>query len=103
MAAIAQVPFEQPLREALADGSAGAGLRVGLRGGPEAYLRYMAERFTAYQRTNPMIAYLDAALLLVAEHREHGVVGALIADQRGGRSSTPFARLARRSGSGSRR
>lgn len=79
IAEIAQVPFEAPLRDAMLEGSAGAGLRVGLRGGPDAFMRYMAERLTAHQRTNPMLAYLEAALVLVAEHRDQGVVGGLIA------------------------
>lgn len=77
--AMAQVPFEQMLREAIEDGSACAGLRAGVRGGHEAYMRYMAERFTAHQYTNLMSAYVEAALVLVAEHRDQGVLGGLMA------------------------
>lgn len=78
VAELAQVPFEEPFRAALLDGSAGAGLRLGLRDGPEAYLRYMGEQFDAHQH-NPMVVYLQAALMLVAEQTDHGVVGGLMA------------------------
>jgi hypothetical protein len=41
----------------------------------------MAERFATHQRTNPMVAvaYLQAALVLVAEQRQQGYGGGLIA------------------------
>jgi GNAT superfamily N-acetyltransferase len=79
VAAIADAPFENLLQDALTEGTAGAGLRVGLRSGVEVYTTYMAERFEAHQRTDLLLPYFDAALVLVAEHREQGVLGGLIA------------------------
>jgi GNAT superfamily N-acetyltransferase len=79
LAELAGAPFEQQLRDGIADGTAGAGLRTCLRDGHDAYTRYMAQRFTEHQRDNPILAYTHAALVLVAEHRDTGVVGALIA------------------------
>jgi GNAT superfamily N-acetyltransferase len=49
-----------------------------LRGGWDGFIRCMAELFLAHQ-DDPLPAYLAAALVLVAEHRDHGIVGALIA------------------------
>lgn len=79
VAATAEVPFEQPMKDALEEGIAGAGLRAGLRAGPDEYWRHMARRLSEEGRTNPMKAYLDSALLLVADHQQDGVVGGLIA------------------------
>ena len=58
--------------------TAGMALCAGLRGGWDGFTRCMAEQFFAH-RDDPLPAYLAAALVLVAEHRDRGVVGALIA------------------------
>ncbi|GGN29288.1 hypothetical protein GCM10011609_86200 [Lentzea pudingi] len=79
---MAGAPFEKPLREAVAEGLAGVGLRAGLRAGNyRAYWEQMAPRFPGLikQGLSPLMAYMDAALVLVADHRDHGVVGGLIA------------------------
>lgn len=63
---------------AVTDGSAGAALRAGLRDGRDGFTRHMVEQFSAH-RDNGLFAYLSAALVLVAEHREDGIIGALVA------------------------
>lgn len=79
---LAGAPFETPLRDAITTETAGAGLRAGLRTtGVPGYRRFMAEQFSALGRQahSPLEAYLHAALVLVAEHRDDGVVGGLLA------------------------
>ncbi|MFD0480431.1 GNAT family N-acetyltransferase [Nonomuraea thailandensis] len=49
-----------------------------MRGGPDAFHRHLAEQF-ARSFDDPLQAYLHAALVLVAEHRDRGIVGTLIA------------------------
>jgi GNAT superfamily N-acetyltransferase len=44
----------------------------------EGFNRHMAEQFIAHG-DDPLQAYLSAALVLVADHREHGVIGTVIA------------------------
>ncbi|WNV84727.1 hypothetical protein [Umezawaea sp. Da 62-37] len=79
LAALAQVTLEAPVRDAMQTGTAGAGLRAGLRsGGHAGYRRFMSIRFSE-ETLFPMRPYMDAALVLVAEHRDDGLVGALIA------------------------
>jgi hypothetical protein len=78
LAALAGVDVEEDLAAAVTAGTAGAALRAGLREGQEGFARYMARQFIA-NRDEPMHAYLSGALVLAAEHREHGVIGALIA------------------------
>ncbi len=75
-------PMLDPDIAAAVDGkTAGSGFRVGLRRGREAFLRHMADQFGAHaERGEHFAAYLHAALVLVAEHRDHGIVGTLIAN-----------------------
>jgi GNAT superfamily N-acetyltransferase len=75
---LAGVELDDHTAAAVTDGTAGAALRAGLRDGREGFTRHMAERFFALPAGSPA-AYLSAALVLVAEHREHGIVGALVA------------------------
>jgi GNAT superfamily N-acetyltransferase len=81
IAELAGTQVEQPVHEAITQNTAGAGVRAGLRDGITGYGTFMTERFSGlYQHhADPLRAYLDAALVLVAEHRAHGVVGGLIA------------------------
>lgn len=78
LAALAGVRLEGELVSAVTAGTAGAALRAGLRNGRDGFARHIAEQFIAHP-DEPLHAYLSAALILVAEHREQGVVGALIA------------------------
>jgi GNAT superfamily N-acetyltransferase len=75
---LAGVELDDETAAAVTAGSAGAALRAGLRGGREGFTRHMAEQFFAHPAGSPL-AYLSAALVLVAEDREHGIVGALVA------------------------
>lgn len=75
---MAGVRLEDTLADAVTAGNAGGALRAGLRAGQEAFVRHLAEQFIAHPE-EPLHAYLSAALILVAEHQEHGIVGALIA------------------------
>ncbi|NBE98111.1 GNAT family N-acetyltransferase [Nonomuraea sp. KC401] len=74
----AGVRLEDVLRDAVTADIAGAALRSGLRGGAGAFHRYLAEQF-ARHLDDPLQAYLHAALVLVAEHRDRGIIGTLIA------------------------
>jgi GNAT superfamily N-acetyltransferase len=78
LAALAGVRLEDAVADGVIAGSAGGALRAGLRDGQEAFVRHLAEQFIAHPEEQ-LNAYLSAALILVAEHREHGVIGALIA------------------------
>jgi GNAT superfamily N-acetyltransferase len=78
LAVLAGVQLDDYLADAVIAGTAGMALRAGLRGGWDGFTRCMAEQFFAY-RDDPLPAYLAAALVLVAEHRDRSVVGALIA------------------------
>jgi GNAT superfamily N-acetyltransferase len=78
LSALAGVTLEDELTGAVTSGSAGQALRAGLRGGQDGFTRHVAEQWVAH-RDQPLMAYLSAALVLVAEHREHGVIGSLIA------------------------
>ena len=78
LAALVGVRLEKELVSAVTAGAAGAALRAGLRSGQDGFVRHIAEEFVTHP-DDPLHAYLSAALILVAEHREHGVVGALIA------------------------
>lgn len=78
LVALAGVRLEDTLADAVTAGNAGGALRAGLRAGQEAFVRHLAEQFIAHPE-EPLHAYLSAALILVAEHQEHGIVGALIA------------------------
>jgi ribosomal protein S18 acetylase RimI-like enzyme len=78
---LAGAPFEGPVRDAITAGEFGTALRAGLRGGADAFRHAMATHYQQLlkEKANPVAAYLDAGLALVAEHREHGVVGGLVA------------------------
>jgi GNAT superfamily N-acetyltransferase len=78
LAALAGVSIEDDLVRSVASGSAGLALRAGLGMGQEGFNLHMVEQFIAH-RDEPLRAYLSAALVLVADHRDHGVVGALVA------------------------
>jgi GNAT superfamily N-acetyltransferase len=75
---LAGVKMEEELVGAVASGAAGLALRAGLSGGLEGFHRHLAEQFLAH-RDQPLQAYLSAALVLVAEHRDQGVLGAVVA------------------------
>ncbi|GAA4187340.1 hypothetical protein GCM10022252_20680 [Streptosporangium oxazolinicum] len=72
------VEMESQLFNSVAEGFAGAALQVCLQGGREAFKGYMAKKFFDKQE-DPTTIYLNCALILVAEHRDHGIVGALVA------------------------
>lgn len=76
---LAGVTLEEELRQAVTDGTAGAALRAGLRAGRDGFTRHMAEQFFAHQDHEQLRPYLHAALVLVAEHRDQGIVGTLVA------------------------
>lgn len=76
---LAGVRLEDELVAAVSDGTAGAALRAGLRAGHDGFTRHMAEQFIAHQERDQFVVFLHATLVLVAEHRERGVLGALIA------------------------
>ncbi|MBB2749228.1 UNVERIFIED_ORG: GNAT superfamily N-acetyltransferase [Microbispora rosea subsp. rosea] len=73
---LAGVKLEDALAEAVSSGVSGAALRAGLRGGSEAFAMHMAEQFVTQDARQ---AYLNASLVLVAEHRDRGVIGTLVA------------------------
>ena len=54
------------------------GAAAGLSGGQEGFNRHIAEQFIGHP-DDPMQAYLSAALVLVADDRDHGVVGTVAA------------------------
>jgi hypothetical protein len=76
---LAGIDLEQELVAAVVDGTAAGALRAGLHGGCAAFSRDMAEEFFRNQDHDQLRSYLRASLPLVAEHQEHGIVGALIA------------------------
>ena len=76
---LAGTKLDEQVAAAVADGIAGVALQAGLRDGSDGFTWHMAEQFVAHQNDNQLIAYLSAALVLVAEHHEHGISGALIA------------------------
>jgi GNAT superfamily N-acetyltransferase len=78
LALLAGVPLEGELVDAVRSGAAGQALRTGLARGNEAFLRHMAEQFVTHWK-HPLVPYLSAALCLVAERRDEGIVGALLA------------------------
>jgi hypothetical protein len=78
MALLAGVELDDHVAAAVTDGSAGAALRAGLRDARDGFTRHMVEQFSAH-RDNGLLAYLSAALVLVAEHREDSIIGALVA------------------------
>jgi GNAT superfamily N-acetyltransferase len=78
LVALAGVALDGVLGEAVASGAAGRALRAGLSGGQDGFHRHLAEQFLAHP-ADPLPAYLSAALVLVADHREHGVVGTAVA------------------------
>jgi GNAT superfamily N-acetyltransferase len=78
LAALTGAPLDAVLTEAVASGKAGLALRAGLSGGIDGFSRHIAERFTSCP-DDPLQAYLSAALILVADHREHGTIGTVVA------------------------
>lgn len=78
LAELAGVKVEDVLVESVASGTAGQALRAGLSGREAGFHRHMGEQFIAHQ-DDPLQAYLSAALVLVADHRELGVVGVVVA------------------------
>jgi GNAT superfamily N-acetyltransferase len=75
----AGVELEDDIAGAVRDGTAGAALTVGLRGGKDAFLREVATGFFNAQGGDQRIPFLRNTLVLVAEHPAQGVIGALIA------------------------
>jgi len=78
LATLAGVTLDDMLADAIASGTAGRALRAGLSGGQEGFNRHIAEQFIGHP-DDPMQAYLSAALVLVADDRDHGVVGTVAA------------------------
>jgi hypothetical protein len=78
LAILGDVTLDEVLADAIASGTAGQALRAGLSGDQEGFNRHIAEQFIG-DPDNPLQAYLSAALVLVADDREHGVVGTVVA------------------------
>ena len=78
LATLAGTTLDDVLAAAVASGAAGRALRAGLSGGMDGFRRHLAERLID-RPDDPLQAYLSAALVLVADHREHGVVGTVVA------------------------
>jgi GNAT superfamily N-acetyltransferase len=78
LSALAGTALDDVLAAAVASGAAGRALRAGLSGGVKGFHQHIAERLIACP-DDPLQAYLSAALVLVADHREHGVVGTVVA------------------------
>ena len=78
LATLAGTTLDDVLAGSVASGAAGLALRAGLSGGMEGFNRHIAERLIACP-DDPLQAYLSAALVLVADDREHGVVGTVVA------------------------
>ncbi|WP_330441337.1 GNAT family N-acetyltransferase (plasmid) [Micromonospora sp. NBC_00821] len=77
---MAGVDIEDEVMDAVRTGTAGSEVRAGLReGGKDGFLRVMAGRFAEYQSGDPRQLFPHVTLVLVAEHDEQGVVGALVA------------------------
>lgn len=79
LTALAGVQLEEQVVDAVEAGVGGAALRLGLDGGPEAVMRHMAEKFAGPQGTAPRRLLPPVTLVLVAEHDQHGVIGAVLA------------------------
>jgi GNAT superfamily N-acetyltransferase len=78
LATLAGTTLDDVLAVAVASGAAGRALRAGLSGGVDGFHQHIAERL--FDRPDdPLQAYLSAALVLVADHCEHGVVGTVAA------------------------
>jgi hypothetical protein len=78
LAKLAGVIIEDVLVDSVASGAAGLALRAGLSNGQDGFHRHLAGQFLAHPE-DPLPAYLSAALVLVADHREYGVVGTVVA------------------------
>ena len=78
LASLTGFQIEDPLRAAITADTAGAGIRVALRSGPTAFAQHMTNRLAEQPPDQPFLAYLQAALILVAEHRDAGVVGTVV-------------------------
>ncbi|MBB2744660.1 UNVERIFIED_ORG: GNAT superfamily N-acetyltransferase [Microbispora rosea subsp. rosea] len=74
---LAGVRLEEALAEAVRDGFSGAALRAGIRDGQSGFQHHMAAQFAGH--SDLVRAYLHASLVLVADHRDQGIVGTLIA------------------------
>lgn len=84
LTALASAPLENEVVDAVDAGVGGAALRLGLGGGPEKFMQYMAEKFTGPLGTDLGRLLPPTTLVLVAEHEERGVVGAVVAYPPGG-------------------
>jgi len=78
LAPLAGVTIDDELADAVAAGTAGLALRAGLARGRDGFSWHLAQEVAAHP-DHPLIAYLSAALVLVAEHRDHGIVGTVAA------------------------
>jgi GNAT superfamily N-acetyltransferase len=76
--------LEDEVVDAVDAGVSGAALRLGLGRGQEKFMQYMAEKFTGPQGADLGRLLPPTMLVLVAEHDEHGVVGAVVAYPPGG-------------------
>lgn len=79
LSALTGVQLEPEVTDAVATGIAAEGLRAFARGGKDGLMRHMAEQFFAHQGGDTAVPFQHVTLVLVAEHAEQGVVGALVA------------------------
>ncbi|WP_433828534.1 GNAT family N-acetyltransferase [Actinoplanes sp. CA-015351] len=84
LTSLAGTRLEDEVVAAVEAGVGGAALQAGLSGGPDTFTRHMAEKFTGSQGTDLGRLLPPTTLVLVAEHVEHGVVGAVVAYPPGG-------------------
>ncbi|MEU7800761.1 GNAT family N-acetyltransferase [Micromonospora arborensis] len=79
LSTLAGVNLDEEIVEAVNIGIAGAALRAGFDGGRHAFMEHMAEQVYVNQRRNQARTVQHTVLVLVAEHEQHGIVGALVA------------------------
>jgi GNAT superfamily N-acetyltransferase len=75
LCALAEVPLEQQIMTAIAEGSAGALLRVGREQGVETFLAESAAVLASKSESSLLNLFVGLTHVLVAEHRNAGVVG----------------------------
>ncbi|WBB48502.1 GNAT family N-acetyltransferase [Verrucosispora sp. WMMA2044] len=84
LSALAGVHLEEAVADAVEAGVGGTALRAGLNGGPDKFMRHMAETFIGPGAMDLRRLLPPTTLVLVAEHDEYGVIGALVAYPPGG-------------------
>ncbi|MEV0325604.1 hypothetical protein AB0H63_04020 [Micromonospora echinospora] len=71
--------LDEEVVKAVSTGVVAAALRAGLKGGKNAFVEHLAQQLFDNQRGDQNVPLRDVTLVLVAEHDEQGVVGALVA------------------------